>query len=300
MQQHGAHCFQIAVAVVDDREHQQSLAFVFQEQIVKLGLRLHSRRLCQIRHAALWAGFVVGWVAEHENAMQLRAHVFGERVFVIHRLAQNGSLHFWVSHASHPLRQRQVRQSVIAGAADESMTGLKPQQHPGGTIGYLRIHLRSLAVGLLGNLQYLFVEIGGGIHLNQSEAHRSPCGCRQTAHPVDLLVRGGQVFAHHAVGSQLKDAHSRVTQGIAQAEQLVFGGVCARHGFAVYGSVGYGARSGDAHRTGFQSFSHYLAHLGDVFGGGWFVARSSVAHHIASHGAVRYLRADVHGITARV
>ena len=126
MQQHGAHCFQVAVAVVDDGEHQQSLAFVFQEQIVKLGLGFHSLRFCQIRHAALWAGLVVGRVAEHENAMQLRAHVFGELVVKLYRLAQNGSLHFWVSHACHPLGQGQMSQSVIAGATDESMAGLKP------------------------------------------------------------------------------------------------------------------------------------------------------------------------------
>ena len=299
MQQHGTHSFQIAIAVVDDREHQQSLAFVFQEQVIKLGLDIRTLCFCQIRHAAFGAGLVVGRVAEHEDAMQLRAHVFGELIVVIHRLSQNGCFHFWVAHASHPLGQGQMRQSVIAGTADKSMAGLKPQQHPGGTIGHLRIHLRPFAVGLFGNLQYLLVEIGGGIHLHQSKAHRPACSSRQTAHPVNLLVGSGQVFAHHAVGSQLKDAHASITQGMAQAEQLVFGGVCARHGFAVYGSVGYGARSGNAHRAGFQSFTHNLAHLGDVFCGGRLVARPSVAHHIASHGTVGYLRADIHGIAAR-
>ena len=97
------------------------------------------------------------------------------------------------------------------------------------------------------------------------------------------------------VGRELEDPGAQLTQGGADAEQLVLGRVGARDGLTVDGPVGDGARGGEPERAGGHGFLDDRVHRRDVVGRGRLVAGPALAHDVGAHRAVGDLGADVHG-----
>ena len=95
-------------------------------------------------------------------------------------------------------------------------------------------------------------------------------------------------------GASSNTPGAELAQHLADAEQLVLGRERAGHRLAVDGAVGQRAAGREAERAGRDALAHDRGHRLDVVGGGRLVAGAALAHHVAAHGAVGHLRAEVH------
>ena len=126
-----------------------------------------------------------------------------------------------------------------------------------------------------------------------AKRHRSADGRRQLAHPGHLALRCREVLTQRAGGRELEDPGTELTERAADAEQLVFGGERAGHRLTVDRHVRDRARGRHTERAGLDRLAHDDGHRFDVGLGRGLVLRAPLAHHVAAHGAVGDLRADV-------
>ena len=92
-----------------------------------------------------------------------------------------------------------------------------------------------------------------------------------------------------AGGGQLEHPGAQLAQHLADAEQLVLGGVGAGNGLAVDGPVGQRPAGGEPERAGLDALADDGRHRLDVLGVGGLVAGAALAHDVAAHRAVGHL-----------
>ena len=140
---------------------------------------------------------------------------------------------------------------------------------------------------------------GSALFWREGERDRPADGRGQAAHPVHLPLGRGQVLAERAGRRQLEHAGAELAEHPADAEQLVLGRegarAPARRRWRGGRACGW-SRSPSAPAS--MPASHDGGHRLDVVGRGRLVARPALAHHVAAHGAVGHLRAEVHHVGA--
>ena len=184
------HQVEVAVAVVEEGEQQQLLAFVAQHVVVEdlvcgLALALGNRP-----DALLRAGLVVRRIAEGEDLLQHELAV--EHAAKADRLVAIGPedprANARVLHAFHALGERQVRDLQVGRAVQELVRlGLVAGEDAEGPRGELRHHVAAVVPGLVADLDELAPLIGCTVELQHREGDRSLDLLREALHPLDLL-----------------------------------------------------------------------------------------------------------------
>ena len=148
----------------------------------------------------------------------------------------------------------------------ERVMPVEAEQHAERPRGDLRVQPAAGGVRGRRDVQLLAPEIRGGVDLDHAERDRAVDLSAQPLHPLQLFLRGDDVFAGHALRSQLE---YRLTAGghrPAQPEKLIFRGIGSRYRFTVDGAVTNRARSRKAQRPSLDRFLHQPRHRRDVVG----------------------------------
>ena len=128
------------------------------------------------------------------------------------------------------------------------------------------------------------------IVLRQRKGDRSPDRRRELPHPGHLAVRGREILTERARGGG-SNAAAELAEHPTDAEELVLGGEGAGDGFAVDRHVRDRAARREPRAR--LDFPHDAGHGLDVGRRRRFVLGAALTHHVATHGTVRHLRADV-------
>ncbi len=198
-----------------------------------------------------------------------------------------------VLHRGDPLVEGQVLDGPVRRPVAQCVERLEAEQEPERSTGDLGTDRDATGVDLADEVEHLAPLVGLEIVLEERERERPSRLLGEADHPVHLALRRREVLPHHARGCELEHAGSRGGERAAEREQLVLRGERARHRLAVDGAVGDRARRRHAERAGLHALLRDAGHGRDVVGGGGLVARSAVAHHVATHCTVGHLRADV-------
>jgi hypothetical protein len=119
----------------------------------------------------------------------------------------------------------------------ERVVPVEAEQHPERSRGDLRIQPAACRVRRRRDVQLFAPEVRSGVHLDHAERDRAIDLSAQPLHPFQLLLGRDDVFAGHALRSQLEHRLASRGHRPAEPEQFILGGIGSRHRFAVDGAV---------------------------------------------------------------
>ncbi len=291
----------VALGVVEQRQHDEALAVVLEQGVVEDVLLGAPGGLGDAPDGGLAGGLVVGRLAHHVEALDHHVEEGPDpveedvRVRRLVRLLEDRRLGGRVLQGDHQLVQGQVGEGHERRPLLEDVVGLEAGQQPERAGGDLRAQVGAGVDRLQREVHQLPPQVRGGVQLEEGEADRAVDLGAEARHPVDLLVRIRGVQPVDGGRGQLEHAAADLAQRAADAEQLVFRGEGAGDRLAVHGTVGQGAGRRKAHGAGFDRLLDDGGHLLDVLRRGRLVLGAPLAHHVAPHGAVGDLDADVDG-----
>ena len=170
----------------------------------------------------------------------------------------------------------------------ERCATLEPEQDPDATRRRLRPDAGSRRVLVAAELDDPAVQVGTAVAVRQAEADRAAAAPAGLAHPRDLGSRVAELLVVTLAEAHRAFEHTRAgaAEHVGERQQLVGGGVGARHRASVGHAVQERAAGREAERTRRHRFLEEPRHRVDVVGPRRLGAEAALAHHVGAQRAV--------------